>query len=110
MKKLRDLIDTNTPVIFIGNWPSELAKGWRWAVNLDLTEEAEVVKIIQDYQIAHGRLNVALGHSFDAKEMQPVPIDKSCGLYVRDVEDLIQKVNEDMNDTKALAAWLNGDK
>ena len=111
MKKLRDQIDKNCPVIFIGNWPAEHAKGWRWATNIDLNKdnEPEAIKIIQDYQLAHGKLNVALGHAFDKEEMQPAPLDKICGLYVRDIEDIVKKVHEDLNDTKALAKWLNGD-
>lgn len=112
MKNLRDQIDTNCPVIFIGNWPTEFAKGWRWATNLDLdkAKESEAVQTIQDYQIAHGKLNVALGHAFDKEAMQPASLDKICGLYVRDIEDIVKRVHEDLDNTKALAEWLNGDK
>lgn len=106
VKDLRDLIDTNCPVIFEGNWESEHKKGWRWVMNLDLAAPSGCKEIIKDYQQGHGSLNVCVGHAFDEKKMKPAPTAVFCGLYVRDVEDLIREVERDLEDPVKVAAWL----
>ncbi len=106
MKKLRDLIDTNCPMIFAGNWPAEHKKGWRWIMNLEVNDD-DSTTMIRDYQIAHGPTNVAIGHPFNKMTMKPAPIVNECGLYVRDVEDLVKEAQRTLENDEAIARWLN---
>lgn len=94
MDRLRGLIDTNCPMIFPGNWEAEHERGWRHAKNLVTTDEGAAVKTIQDYQTAHGLLNVTIGNPFSAESMMPATIPQHFGLYVRDIEDLVQDFNK----------------
>lgn len=106
MKALRDLIDSNCPVIFAGNWESEHKKGWRWITNLEISE-MESGTIIRDYQLAHGGMNVTLGQPFHDQVMRPVGNLRECGLYVRDVEDLVKEAQRTLENDEAISRWLN---
>jgi hypothetical protein len=108
VKELRDLIDTNCPMIYSGNWKAENEKGWRWVINLEVEDE-DSKSTIKDYQTAHGPLNVAIGHPFNEDSNRPTPATSTFGLYVRDVEDLIKDIRRDLDDPAAIASWLNGD-
>lgn len=106
MKKLRDLIDKGSPVIFVGNWKSQHARGWRWVRNIDLKDESAALQIVKTSLKTHGKTNVAIGYAFDSESMEPAPIEKQCGLYIRDVEDIIEKARAEINSEKALEEWL----
>jgi hypothetical protein len=105
MHKIAKLIDSTCPKIFQGNWQAEHAKGWRWILNLGINEE-DSTETVQEYQEAHGRTNVTVGHPFDLEQMKPTPQPDFCGLYVRDVEELITSLYRGMNDNVALKRWL----
>jgi hypothetical protein len=49
---------------------------------------------------------VTVGHPFDLEQMKPTPQPDFCGLYVRDVEELITSLYRGMNDNVALKRWL----
>jgi hypothetical protein len=108
MHKIAALIDNSCPRIFEGNWQAEHAKGWRWVLNLHIQEE-DAPDTVEEYQAAHGKTNVTVGHAFDLDKGTPTPEPLFCGLYVRDVEELVQSLYRGLNDTKALSRWLSGD-
>lgn len=105
MNRLRQKVSPDCPVIFTGNWPAELNKGWRWVCNLSLTDDTSE-EILDDYQTAHGKNAVTVGHPFDENDMKPKPIDKLCGLYVRDVEMHVRELRRELNDDKKVEEWL----
>lgn len=107
MEELRAIIDTNCPIIYAGNWHTEVAHGWRWALNLALVDPNGKT-IVRDYQMAHGVRNVTVGHSFDLDKNLPSPEPAFIGVYVRDVEDLVKEFSRALNDEKAIQQWLTG--
>lgn len=108
MKKIVDLIPHDLPRIYAGNWASEHAKGWRWVLNLHIHEE-DSAETVEEYQTAHGVRNVTVGHAFDLDTRHPEPQPLWCGLYVKDVEDLVSSLRRGMDDLGALGRWLRGE-
>src|SRR5437016_7305 len=94
---LRILIDSQCPIITCGRWQTYLDEGWRWVMNLNQDADIEERQILEDYLLAHGRVNVALGHAFSQEDMMPVPSDKLVGLYVRDYDQLLHDLRRDLN-------------
>lgn len=101
MHQIAKLIDNSCPKIFAGNWEIEHRRGWRWVLNLG-TDEEDSVETVEEYQAAHGRTNVTVGHPFDLELMKPNPHTGFCGLYVCDVEELIASLYRGINDTVAV--------
>lgn len=109
MYYLRKKISTSNPVIFPGNWEMNHRKGWRWVANLHYEDQEECLETLDEYLTAHGSANVTLGHSFDEKVMRPGVVPGYCGLYVRDLEDLVNELQRSLNDNDMVERWLHGD-
>lgn len=105
IKYLQGLIDTKCPMIYVGNWPLEHSRGWRWVANLDLGQ-FDNRQLILDYQMAHGVLNVTLGHPFNEVNLKPAPILGFCGMYVRDVDDIIKQARRELADDEMMHRWM----
>jgi hypothetical protein len=103
---LRKRIDTNCPMIFGGNWRAEHNKGWRWVRNLFYEDPEASLGVLDEYQTAHGVLNVTIGHPFSEDKMEPAVMPGYCGLYVRDVDDLVAELQRDLDDLTTVERWL----
>lgn len=86
MQRLRDLISTDAPVIFTGNWNKVNLEGWRWAENIPVSATIRGSDTILKYQKEYGRDNVALGHPWSPRQFKPSPNPQQFGIYVRDLE------------------------
>lgn len=105
--EIRQIIDTNTPVIYPGNWEAENRKGWRWEANLNIHDINTVLNLIKMLQADHGRRNVAIGHTFNFETMKPEGEPLMCGLYLRDAEDIVQEAMKELDDLDALERFFN---
>jgi hypothetical protein len=83
---IRAMLDTGAPVIFEGNWNSEHAKGWRFVMNMFITDVHGCMDTIKMAQIEQGRPNVTVGLAFNEVTMKPEAEPSVCGLYVKDLE------------------------
>lgn len=106
--ELRNLIDTNCIMVYTGNWTILFKQGWRWFANLDLTQLDDCIATVKDVQHVHGTLNVSLGHPMSEEKMKPEPFSGLFGLYVRDIDDLVQELQQSLNDIDQLERWVNG--
>lgn len=86
MQRLRDLISTDAPVIFTGNWEKVNSEGWRWAENMPVSATIRGRDTIMKYQKEYGRDNVALGHPWSPRQFKPSPNPQQFGIYVKDLE------------------------
>ena len=107
MKRLRNIIDTNCPIMHAGAWPVLHQRGWRFEKNLYVPEVELCIEIIDDYQKVHGPLNVTIGSPFNEEQMKPAPIPTFIGLYVRDVQDIMAELKRSLDDNDAVERWLS---
>lgn len=106
-RDLQSLIDTSCPVIYNGNWEAEARKGWRWDGNVNTRDKAKVQVHIEAAQSEFGKKNVALGQAFDGEVMKPIRRYQTCGIYVRDVENIVGEARKILEDIEILAMWLD---
>jgi hypothetical protein len=104
---IRAMLDTSTPVVYAGNWPAEHAKGWRFVMNMFITDVQGCMDAIKNAQIEHGKAGVAVGQAFNESTMKPEPAPGICGLYVKDVESVVEEVMRELNDLDAVERWLH---
>lgn len=109
MSRLRQMIDANAPVVFAGNWVLQSRVGWRWVANLSATDTSGI-SMIEEAQEKHGVLNVTIGQPFSEGEMKPVAVPTLCGLYVRDTDDLIRELQENLSNEQMVAKWMAGNR
>jgi hypothetical protein len=85
-------------------------QGWRFLMNVDLTELDKCIRTVQDLQKRFGPINVTMGHPIaDDKSLQPKPEFGSgrFGIYVRDVDILIDELQKSLNDLEQIERWIN---
>jgi hypothetical protein len=107
MKRLRDMIDTNCPIMHAGAWPTLHGRGWRWEKNLYVPEVEACIEVIDDYQSVHGPLNITIGSPFNEEQLRPAPMPTFIGLYVRDVQDVVAELRRSLDDNDAVERWLS---
>jgi hypothetical protein len=107
MKRLRDMIDTNCPIMHGGAWPTLHLRGWRWEKNLYVPEVEQCIAVIDDYQDVHGPMNVTIGSPFNEEQMKPAPMRTLIGLYIRDVQDIMAELRRSLDDSDAVERWLS---
>lgn len=107
MYQLRRKLSTSCPIIYTGNWELEHNKGWRWECNVNYVDLKEAHALLDEYLDAHGRKNVTVGHPFDEDLLKPSVLEGYCGLYIRDVQDLVTTLTHDLDDLDAVERWLH---
>lgn len=100
------LIDNSNPFIYAANWLIMVNRGWRFLRNVDLTTD-ETIDIIKDIQKVHGPINVAMGHPVPEGQIQPKTEAGSSGIYVRDVDNLVDELNKSLEDLEQIERWIN---
>lgn len=73
-------------------WTQALADGWRLVTNLESADADLVAQHIREY----GSKNVCVGIHFDHSKMTPASEIFGWALYVRDTDELIDGLSEDI--------------
>lgn len=95
MRKSVAPIPETVPWVEPGNWPTLVAKGWRWARNIPSYTSGTRLSndtIVAAYQKDYGVENVAIGFAWNQDEMGPVGVTNTSGLYVNDAEQQVSRL------------------
>lgn len=93
-------ISPHCPYINARNWQECNKIGWRWLRNLYLNQPNDNKLFVEYLQFLHGERNVALGHPWDPNEqLRPEPSAERFGVYVRDIEEILDEFRKEMDDT-----------
>jgi hypothetical protein len=109
MYALISLINSTTPRITNFGWDKQSAKGWRWERNVLYRDIESAKDVFRTYQHRYGSDCVAIGQAFDDEAMRPshAHLSDTCGLYVLDVEPLIEELRDSLNNENLLMEWLS---
>lgn len=108
LNTIRSMIDTNCQIIFVGNWDAQVNAGWRFFRNLETNRLEKCKAIIANAQRDFGVMNVTTGHMFNEAQMKPCPDPSRIGIYIRDGEDLIAALRNELEDPNLMEKWING--
>lgn len=97
VKRLRE-IAYQGPAIYTNNWDKMVAEGWRWYDNLKVADLSSSIQVIREFQHTLGKECVTIGQPFQSMRLTPYAYDSSlCGLYLRDVRDLVFSLHRDLS-------------
>lgn len=92
-------IHRDCPIIWAEEWPHWNAKGWRFECNFRVSCHSGnhmTRYLIRGVQRCYGELNVAFGSPMG--DNGPFVADDWIGIYVHDVDSLVDRLHEWMNE------------
>lgn len=95
--RIKKLTHPSTPGIYTKNWDKEHSRGWRWETNVSITPVEDACDLVEALQEIHGKGNVAVGQPFNDTLLKPIAMPAFCGIYIRDVEDIVSTFVADLD-------------
>lgn len=95
-------IHKDCPIIWSQAWDDYKDQGWRWECNLDLNRRSANILGIRSLQRRYGEENVTIGHPWNSDKLCPFVSIDAFGIYIRDVEILVDELYKWMVDMEAM--------